>query len=107
MHGSSAANSTCRNVGTEERVISGILGGICLAHGLETRVVPRPLSLLIAAGLIHRAVTGHCGGYSFLGLSTAEEPRTWRQECPPSPVITSPALASTGEFPLQDALNRS
>lgn len=107
MYGSGEAQSNCRNVGTEERVISGILGGICLAHGVETRIVPRPMSLLLAVGLIYRAVTGHCSGYSLLGLSTADEagrPSGQMRSCPP--VVTGAALAATGEMPRAEALNR-
>lgn len=68
------ANSGCcseQNVGAGERAVS-MLGGACLAaYGLSGGHRGSLLALLAGAGLIYRGATGHCSGYSMLGVSTA------------------------------------
>jgi len=62
-----------QNVGSNERILSAVAGGLCLGHSLWGRVFPRPMSLLVGASLIYRAVTGHCAMYESLGLNTADD----------------------------------
>ena len=59
------------NVGVGERVAS-MLGGACLAaYGLSGGRRGSLLALLAGGGLIYRGATGHCSGYTALGVSTA------------------------------------
>jgi len=58
------------NVGEVERWISGAIGAALVVHGLKR---PSLGSLALAAlggNLIYRGVTGYCGLYDRLGMST-------------------------------------
>ncbi|MCC2643500.1 MAG: Cyclase/dehydrase [Nitrospira sp.] len=67
------AGETQENVGYNERVLTGIVGG-----GLLLRSVMRPASLtggiaaLLGIALVHRAVSGYCAAYGAMGINTQE-----------------------------------
>lgn len=70
-HGSGDAAAI--NVGETERTISLIAGGVLAALGL-TRGSVSGLGLAALGGaLLHRGSTGHCMGYSLLGINTSEK----------------------------------
>jgi len=102
----SMASSACsQNVGSNERILSAVAGGLCLGHSLWGRVFPRPMALMLGAGLIYRAVTGHCSVYQSLGMSTCDEENQGSsalamQHSSPSLRSTpaNVALAATGEI---------
>ncbi len=60
------------NVGQSERVASAVTGGVMVLYGLSKH---NPAGLLIAAvggAIAYRGVSGHCGLYQKLGLSTVD-----------------------------------
>jgi uncharacterized membrane protein len=60
------------NVGTTERLLSGIAGGVLTAVGLG-RFSPAGVGLaLLGAALGYRALTGYCHLYQALGVNTSE-----------------------------------
>jgi hypothetical protein len=59
------------NVGPAERVVAGIAAVALLATSLRVR---RPLRLIAAGCLAYRALSGHCYGYEWLGMSTCKLP---------------------------------
>ena len=62
------------NVPETERWISAIAGGALLTYGLKTQgTALRVVTGVAAAGLLHRAVTGHCMLYSALDINRAED----------------------------------
>jgi len=59
------------NIGQQERWLSTVAGSTLLAVGLlgsKWRLAPA----LLGGALVYRGLTGHCYGYSALGLSTAD-----------------------------------
>lgn len=61
------------NVGESERWLSAV-GGIGMAvYGLKTRGFMGLTLGAMGASLIYRGLTGHCSGYSMMGISTSEE----------------------------------
>jgi uncharacterized membrane protein len=58
------------NVGKTERQISALAGGALALFGLSRRSIPGLLIAGVGAGLLHRAITGHCYGYEALGVDT-------------------------------------
>ena len=59
------------NVGTAERVISGIAGAALAIHGLRKHSWPSALALAALGGaLVLRGATGHCDCYKALGINT-------------------------------------
>ena len=60
------------NVAMNERLISIGTGGALLLTSLIGPKRSRPLSFLVAAGLLYRGLTGHCHGYEMLGIDTAQ-----------------------------------
>lgn len=64
------------NVGEPERWISTTGGAGLILYGLKTRGMLGLALGALGAGLIYRGTTGHCSGYSSLGISTAEDDRT-------------------------------
>jgi uncharacterized membrane protein len=63
-----------KNVPETERWISAIAGGALLTYGLKAQgAALRVLTGAAAAGLFHRAVTGHCMLYSALGINRSED----------------------------------
>lgn len=61
------------NVGENERVLSGIGGGLLAAYGLLRGDVTGVGLALLGGGLVYRGATGHCAGYEALGINTAEK----------------------------------
>ncbi|HEX7058523.1 MAG TPA: SRPBCC family protein [Solirubrobacterales bacterium] len=61
------------NVGTAERALSLLAGGILALDGLRRRTPLGALEAVLAAALVERGVTGHCRVYHAMGMSTAEE----------------------------------
>jgi uncharacterized membrane protein len=60
------------NVGSSERIISLLGGGVLLAYGLSRGGVSGLGIGLIGAGLAYRGWTGRCHTYQALGISTAD-----------------------------------
>ena len=60
------------NVGMNERLVSLGTGGMLLLNSLVGPRRSRPLSFLVAAGLVYRGLTGHCSGYQMLGIDSAQ-----------------------------------
>jgi len=60
------------NVAMNERLISIGTGSALLLNSLIGPKRSRPLSFLVAAGLLYRGLTGHCHGYEMLGIDTAQ-----------------------------------
>jgi len=56
------------NVGTTERIVSGLAGGALLLRGLRRR--GGLLLGVLGSALAARAVTGHCPVYARLGVDT-------------------------------------
>lgn len=70
-----------QNVGSVERTISMILGGLMVARGL--RHPGSNLGSLLAGGeLLRRGATGHCLLYSAAGITTLETPQVGNQTLP-------------------------
>ena len=71
------AGETYENVGYNERLLSGIVGG-----GLLLRSVMRPSGLtsgvvgLLGIALLHRAATGYCAAYGAIGVSSHDKSDT-------------------------------
>lgn len=63
------------NVGSSERVVSTLAGGLLAAWGLRRRGTTGYGAALIGAELLYRGVSGHCAAYSALGISTDGEIR--------------------------------
>jgi uncharacterized membrane protein len=60
------------NVGSSERVISLLGGGVLLAYGLSRGGISGLGVGLIGGALAYRGWTGHCHTYDALGISTAD-----------------------------------
>jgi uncharacterized membrane protein len=63
---------TSQNVGTAERVASGVVGGAVMAYGLKQGGVGGGLLSLVGAGMLLRGTTGHCHVYDAVGVDTTE-----------------------------------
>ena len=62
------------NVPEAERWISAIAGGTLLTYGLKSQgTALRLVTSVAAAGLFHRAITGHCMLYSALDINRTED----------------------------------
>ncbi len=59
------------NIGTPERVGSGIAGLALFTLGVKCRGLLGGVLTLLGAYMIHRGVTGRCEGYRRLGIDTA------------------------------------
>lgn len=60
------------NVGTTERWLSAIGGGLLAVYGLERGGGSGILLALLGGSLAYRGATGHCPMYSALGVTTVE-----------------------------------
>jgi uncharacterized membrane protein len=58
-------------VGDVERWVSGIAGAALVAHGLKRRSLGGLVLAAVGGSLFYRGVTGYCGLYDRLGMSTA------------------------------------
>src|SRR5436309_2463176 len=59
------------NVGTSERLLSGVGGAVLTYLGIKQRSIPGLLLAGAGAMLMQRGATGHCGVYESLGVDTA------------------------------------
>jgi uncharacterized membrane protein len=64
------------NVGETERWLSAAGGTGMVAYGLKTRGLMGLTLGAIGAMLLYRGLSGHCSGYSALGISTADQDRS-------------------------------
>jgi uncharacterized membrane protein len=64
------------NVGSEERTISLLGGGLIALYGLSRGNLSGLLVAGVGAALAYRGFTGHCDMYQALGVSTAEHKRS-------------------------------
>jgi uncharacterized membrane protein len=61
------------NIGTAERVISAVGGGILAVTGIQRRSAGGVAMALIGGDLLRRAITGHSYAYEALGVRTASK----------------------------------
>jgi uncharacterized membrane protein len=61
-----------KNVGTAERVISGLLGAALASRGLWKRGFGGMALAAMGGSLIYRGVTGHCDMYKALNINTVK-----------------------------------
>lgn len=61
------------NVGSGERLLSALGGAALTAYGLGRRNLGGIALAILGAGLLERAVTGHCEMYHALGIDTAHQ----------------------------------
>jgi hypothetical protein len=92
------------NVGDTERMISSVVGGLVLLFGLSRLSTTTIVTTLAGGALLYRGLTGHCGAYQALGMSTScglkNEGRGDAHHMPPAPrEIMEVSLAATGESP--------
>lgn len=66
-------NSFETNVGSNERIVSGLAGGALVAYGVKQGGLLGAGLCLIGGGLLLRGTTGHCEMYRALNVNTAEE----------------------------------
>src|SRR5690349_6877796 len=64
------------NVGSEERTISRLGGGLIALYGLSRGNLSGLLAAGVGAALAYRGFTGHGDMYQALGVSTAEHKRS-------------------------------
>ena len=62
-------NNRPTNVGETERTVAGVLAVALIASMIRVR---HPLRLIAAGCLVYRALSGHCFGYEWLGMSTCK-----------------------------------
>src|SRR6476619_3416575 len=59
------------NVGDNERLITGAVGGLLVLAGLR-KPIPGLLVSALGGALLQRAFTGHCPAYEAMGFSSAK-----------------------------------
>ncbi|MCY2966593.1 MAG: DUF2892 domain-containing protein [Planctomycetota bacterium] len=59
------------NVGDTERTASVVAGGLVVLYGLSKLSLTTTIAAVAGAALLYRGLTGHCGTYQALDLSTA------------------------------------
>jgi hypothetical protein len=72
------SGNTETNVGTAERIGSAALGALLIGRALVRPSIGRILLGLGGAALIQRGLSGYCGLYRRLGMSTAGSERDRR-----------------------------
>jgi hypothetical protein len=72
MPNAHSAGHSGTNIGTAERIGSAALGAVLVGRALLHPSVGRVLLGLGGAALIQRGLSGYCGLYRRLGMSTAE-----------------------------------
>lgn len=70
------------NVAMNERLISLGTSAALILNSLVGPRRTRPLSFLMAAGLLYRGLTGHCHSYEMLGIDTAQRERSTDADVP-------------------------
>jgi hypothetical protein len=91
-----------RNIGDEERVVSGLGGALLLGYALAR---PSLLSTLFAVGgalLLERGLTGSCAIYRALGVSTRSEKRPRYGKRGAHSIVDEIERAAEGSFPASD-----
>lgn len=63
-----------RNVGTIERIASGVVGAGMLGLGVRHRRAYGFLTAAAGLGLLYRGISGNCKAYQLLGVSTCSVP---------------------------------
>ena len=63
---------TKQNVGSAERVVSGVAGGALVSYGLKTGGLFGTALSLVGGGLLYRGATGHCHVYDAAKFTTAD-----------------------------------
>jgi hypothetical protein len=66
------------NVGTTERWLSLLAGGLIAASGMSRRSLAGLALAGIGGAIVYRGATGHCMGYEALDINTAEGNATGR-----------------------------
>jgi uncharacterized membrane protein len=67
----SQSNESCAvNVGDTERLVSGVTGASLIAAGVAKGSFAGLFLTALGAGLVYRGVSGNCGLYRMLGIST-------------------------------------
>jgi len=90
------------NVGSAERTISTVAGGLALLYGLSKLSLSTIVAAVAGGALLYRGLTGHCKVYEALdmakshGLGHDEQSAHQRG---PHHEITDASLAATGESP--------
>src|SRR5579871_6592954 len=60
------------NVGQSERIASAVTGGLMVLYGLSKKSPGGVLIAGIGGAVAYRGVSGHCGLYQKLGISTVD-----------------------------------
>src|SRR5262245_14170713 len=76
-HTRSFSGLTKVTVGKAERLASLVGGGLLALYGLHRPGLEKWICGALSAGLLYRAVSGHCPLYSALGETTAEHHGTF------------------------------
>src|SRR5262245_28147348 len=89
------------NVGDTERIISAVIGGGALLLGLSKLSLTSVVALAAGGALLARGLTGHCGLYEALEMSTADEGSSCCGSQKPAHhhSASDAAVAATGELP--------
>ena len=66
------------NVSDNERLASGVAGGLFALLGLRRKSLFGLALAAVGGGLLYRGITGHCSLYSKLGMSTHDNAQTKR-----------------------------
>jgi uncharacterized membrane protein len=69
--GNGNTNNSRVNVGSVERLISGVGGGALIGYAITNRTKTGIALGLLGAGLLYRGATGQCEAYRSLGINTA------------------------------------
>ena len=69
----SQSTATRQNVGETERLISSVGGGALALYGLARRDTVGLLLAAVGGFALYRGATGHCPGYSLLGIDTSQK----------------------------------
>jgi uncharacterized membrane protein len=77
--GRAQSSTSVVNVGDNERLITGAVGGLLLLAGLR-KSMPGLLLSAIGGVLLHRAYTGHSSAYAAMGIDTAHRAEGARPE---------------------------
>ena len=68
------------NVGKVERIACAVSGGALMAYAFKNRSTSGLLLALLGTGLLYRGVSGQCEAYRALGIDTAHDSSTTRND---------------------------
>src|SRR5438270_456187 len=71
ISGGAPASTAPVNVGSNERLLSAIAGGVLALTGLSRGTVLGLGAALAGGALVYRGLSGHCSLYQALGVNTA------------------------------------